>query len=123
MRDASSYIKPGFEKKYLKMISEAENFFKHADRDSEATLTFKPEATPFLILDATEVYEDLTSELVPVFKVFSSWMLLQHPEILREEHKSKLSNHQASLDQARQNFTKAEFFAEFLPITMRYLGI
>src|SRR5271163_1574815 len=40
-------IKEEFQKEYLKKINEAENFFKHADRDPNELLDFNPETTDF----------------------------------------------------------------------------
>jgi|ERR1039458_1415946 hypothetical protein len=116
-------IKPEFKNRYYKSISEAENFFKHADRDPEATHFFKPEGTPFFLMDAVMIYEELTGESVPIFKVFSSWMLLHFPEILKEEHKSKFAENEILLEQARQKLSKIDFFTTFLPITMKHLGV
>ena len=123
MRDAGVYIKPEARDRYFKIITEAENFFKHANRDPEATLFFKPEVTPFYLMDSVMVYESITGEFVPVFKVFAGWMLLHYPEILKEEHKAKFDENQIALEQARQKLSKADFFAALLPIMMKHQGI
>ncbi len=51
-------------------LNEAENFFKHADRDPEAILKFFPIQTEYLIFDAETRYQILTSTLPDVFLVF-----------------------------------------------------
>jgi hypothetical protein len=122
MRDAKAYIKPAAQERYFKTITEAENFFKHADRDPEATHLFKPEGTPFFLMDAVIIYEELTGEAVPIFKVFSMWMLLHFPQIIKEERQSKFAENQILLEPAKE-LAKMEFFATFLPVVMKQLGI
>ncbi len=121
MRNAKLYIKPEARAKYFKIITEAENFFKHADYDPEATLLFRPEATQFFMMDAVMLYQQLTGEGVPVFKVFWSWMLLHYPEVLNEEAKANLKQHRSKMDMIRRNLSKAEFFETAMPITMKCL--
>lgn len=43
-------IRPEYKKEVFKKISEAENFFKHADRDSDKFLEFRPEVTRFFFV-------------------------------------------------------------------------
>ena len=50
-------IKPEFRSLFAKKVAEAENFFKHADRDSDAILSFKPKATEIFLVDAMATYE------------------------------------------------------------------
>src|ERR1035441_4333065 len=102
-------IKPEFKNRYYKSISEAENFFKHADRDPEATHFFKPEGTPFFLMDAIMIYEELTGEGVPIFKVFSMWIVMRFPETIKEERKSIFAQNQAILKSAHK-LNKMEFF-------------
>ncbi|MFH0940290.1 MAG: hypothetical protein V1840_00350 [Candidatus Omnitrophota bacterium] len=64
MKDvALSIIRKDKVKEYLFMINEAENFFKHAERDQRALLEFTPEQTEFLLLDAVEMYMQITKEM------------------------------------------------------------
>ena len=62
-------------------MNEAENFFKHADRDHDAYLDFNPDLTEFLVLDACNKYFELTGESVPMFNIYRSWMMVTRKEI------------------------------------------
>ncbi len=64
----------------LSDFNEPENFFKHADRDADAKLTFHPKFTECLLVDACERYGELTGERVPEFLVFTLWFMVQAPE-------------------------------------------
>ena len=119
---AGANIKPEFQDRYRKLICEAENFFKHADRDPEATHFFEPEGTPFFLMDAIMIYQELTGEAVPIFKVFSIWIVLHFPETIKEERKSIFAQNQAILKSAHK-LNKMEFFTTFLPAVMKQLGI
>ena len=63
-------------------INEAENFFKHADRDPDAVLGFRPAATPFYILDGVELYGQLAGSLFPEAEVFRMWFIVKYPNVL-----------------------------------------
>ena len=64
----------------LSDFNEPENFFKHADRDSDAELTFYPKFTECLLVDACKKYGELTGARVPEFLVFTLWFMCQAPE-------------------------------------------
>lgn len=62
-------------------LNEAQNFFKHADRDHTAIFEFNPDLTEFMALDACSKYWELTGELPSLFLIFRSWMMLTHQNI------------------------------------------
>ncbi len=64
----------------LNDFNEPENFFKHADRDTDAKLTFYPKFTECLMVDACEKYVELTGEGFPEFLVFTFWFMSQASE-------------------------------------------
>lgn len=74
-------VKPEHHKLFREKLSEAQNFFKHADRDHEATLEFNPDSTEFVAMDACFKYTELTGELPPLFHIFRGWMMMTHQNI------------------------------------------
>lgn len=64
-----------------KAMAEAENFFKHADRDPEASCLFSPEATRFYLLEAIDKYQELAREQPPLMKLYLVYHALTHPRI------------------------------------------
>ncbi len=96
-------------------LNEAQNFFKHADRDHEDVLEFRPEATELFLLDACERYFALTGESVPSFSVFRAWFMIGGIGVnlvlpAEQEKARKL---------ARQSFPSPHrhtFFREVLPM-------
>ncbi|MGQ0553862.1 MAG: hypothetical protein ACT4PU_11665 [Planctomycetota bacterium] len=81
---------PGAEKQVADLLNEADNFFKHADRDSGATLRFNPKQTETLLFDSVNEYRQLTGETPMTFKVFNMWFMLEHPNMFRSPVKEKL---------------------------------
>ncbi len=80
---AFDYLNPEGEKIWVKKMKEAENFFKHADRDHGKTLDFRPELTEIFILDACLRYKELTAEFPPLFLTFYSWFRAIHPDMFK----------------------------------------
>lgn len=82
---AVAVIKKEKQKEFLKMINKAENFFKHADKDGDQQLKFYFQSTAFLILDACEMYQKITMEIVPLLAMFRVWFMLRYPELILDE--------------------------------------
>lgn len=76
-----SLIKEDKQEELRKLLREAKNFFKHADRedDEKKVLEFGPEQSEFLILDACIFYRTLTSKIIPHIVLFESWMRCKYP--------------------------------------------
>jgi hypothetical protein len=77
-------IYPHMRKQYLHVVNEAENFFKHADRDPESTYAFKPDWSNFLLIDACEAYWRLTGERRPILTLYMTWFRIRHPQYYEE---------------------------------------
>jgi len=65
---------------FTKHVTEAGNFFKHADRDPKAILEYVPDQYEIFILFAVKQYEAITHELTQPMSVFKVWYLMHHPE-------------------------------------------
>lgn len=108
------YIIENKKKEIQKMINEAENFFKHADKDPEKILDFNTQLTEIMIWDACEHYTAITGESPPLFKIFLAWYYLQHPDYIKKEHPMVKEWFERSSD--FKNYSKADFFIKMLPI-------
>ena len=81
---------------------EAENFFKHADRDSDAVLTFFPAATPFYLIDAVVLYEQLSKTSPPACRAYRAWFSVNYPDLLEDgEYKQQVEGLVASNPELR----------------------
>lgn len=110
-------MRPGYEEELQRKINEAENFFKHADRDPEASLDFNPQQSEFFIADACFQYEKLTGERPPLFVVYRIWFLANRPElfVLPEDATKIVRDGAPSIVQQG----RAGYFDAMLPLVMR----
>ena len=114
------YVKPEHHKMIKEKVAEAENFFKHADRDHDATLDFNPEMSELLLIDACAQYKKLAGEEPPLFVIFRVWFIANYPDvfIFTDEFKKALKDHIPSMLQTG----RAGFFSTILPIVMKISG-
>ena len=75
-------IQPEKRKYVAGKFCEAQNFFKHADRDPHEILDFFAEATPFYIVDAVVLYERVSGSSTHACKAFNVWFSLNYPDVL-----------------------------------------
>jgi hypothetical protein len=111
-----NYVRPEYKRTFLGKINEAENFFKHADRDSETTLDFNPDMSEMLIVDASMQYHQLTGELPPLFRIYQTWFLAQYQDVFNfpEELKRTLHTSAALI----RGMGRAQYLATMLPLVM-----
>ena len=107
-------VKPEFRREVADSLNEAQNFFKHSDRDSSATLDFNPEQTEWLLLDACDAYRKLASELVPALRVYQLWSWTHWARRFIQDQEWDRS--MASVDPKTWDKPKAEFYGFWLPI-------
>lgn len=81
--EALYLIRDEHKAKYLHLLSRAENFFKHADKDPEGQIEFNPEVTGSYLMDAIVIYKKLTSEQVPLMIAFLTWFSLKNPTLFK----------------------------------------
>jgi len=111
------YVKEGHEKEVWKRLNAAENFFKHADQDHNATFEFKPQLSELLILDGCGTYYKLTGEYPPLFHVFTTWYVAHNEGlfVLPTEQKAAMA---ISAPEIRR-LDRTQYFAAMLPVAMR----
>lgn len=110
-------VRPEFKKVIRDRLNEAQNYFKHADRDREQGLSFDPSASEILILDATWAYRRLTGERPAVLGVFELWGFLtfakEYVTYEGAEHIDPTLRNSLSL------MSRQSFFDEILPTAHR----
>ena len=107
-------VKDKFKKEIRKKINEAKNHFKHADKDPETTIDFRPGVNDFVLFDACEKYIELTSEKPPYFIIFRGWFSYKYPDSVIFPHGQN--------EQIKKNMTvfgdnKAEYFSAMLAVS------
>jgi hypothetical protein len=92
-------------------IAHDENFFKHAERDPDALLEFKPITTTYMLGDAVFTYEALTSERPPILRTFQMWMMIQNPDLVKEEFRGHWLAQLKGIAPVLERTSKQEFFS------------
>ena len=78
---AKEFIRPEYQKEVIRKLNEAENFFKHADRDPQGVLKFRPRQSEFLLWEAVEIYQRLTGEITPFLHAYRGWFMMHNQPI------------------------------------------
>lgn len=104
---------PGKERELKAALRRHQNFFKHADRDPDATIDFDPENTEFLLFDCCIAYGQLTAETPPLMGLFNLWWRFQYRHLIKEEH----SEERMRLEGNAEWFSsRRTYFSKVLPI-------
>jgi len=110
-------VKAEHHKLLREKLNEAQNFFKHADRDHEGSLDFNPDSTELVAMDACSKYAELTGEIPPLFQIFNGWMMITHQDIFTFPEQQR-----RQLEGAAKTFLptgKAAYFKDMLPMVMK----
>ena len=99
-----TYVRSEKQKEWRAIMSKAQNFFKHADNDANATLEFYPEATTFYLQDAVAVHKALTEKPFPLGVVFQFWFTKAYPHLLLDEKVNDAFREQLTAAPAASDF-------------------
>jgi hypothetical protein len=83
IHQGSAWIKPESRKEFFKKISEAKNFFKHADGDPDPNgkISWNPEVSQHFILDSILLYRRITGGKMPCeISSFLIWYRVTYPQ-------------------------------------------
>jgi hypothetical protein len=69
----------------IKTLNEPENFFKHADRDPHATISFDSELTELLLIDAVAYFRETDEPKPRYYDVFKVWVGEVKKETVHDE--------------------------------------
>ncbi len=87
----TSMIKEEMKAEYIKALNEAQNFFKHADKDPKGLLEFSPKQTESFLWDAVRIYIELTKEKPSKMLAYRSWFYLENPDLFKELYKERFN--------------------------------
>jgi len=106
-------VKEGSEKHVINKIREAENFFKHADKDPYEYLEFNSKQTEYMLWDAVTLYAVIAGENTSVLQLFYYWFMASYPDIFTFTGEQKRLQLEAGMD--LNNISKKEYFELMLP--------
>jgi hypothetical protein len=81
-------VKPEHMKKWVALLHESANFFKHADRDPTGTFDYEPQMLHYLLLEACQVHRELMTHLALQYSkesvAYQLWFSFKYPHLLRD---------------------------------------
>jgi hypothetical protein len=69
---------------FRRALNAPRNFFKHADRDANETITFNPGSSEVFLWDACRLYQLLTTERTKDMFIYTMWFSISHPFIIQK---------------------------------------
>jgi len=106
-------VVPEYQKEVRRNLNEAENFFKHADKDPKAVLEFSPTLTELMIWESCSAYFQLSNEQLVLAKVFNGWYVVNNPDLFRLSDDQLRQCGQSK--QEIEGMSKQEYFRLYLP--------
>ncbi|HEY3932131.1 MAG TPA: hypothetical protein VGM58_07160, partial [Verrucomicrobiae bacterium] len=77
-------IMPEFAAKWRKWVSTPQNYLKHADKDPDVVLHFRPEITGIMVLETTHALTKAGGKQTNLIRAFNIWMTAATPEEVYE---------------------------------------
>lgn len=111
------YVKAEFQEEFLRSVKQAENFFKHADRDPEEILTFDPRETEFLLWDAVVAHHALVGDTPPLLRAFHIWFIVQNPTLFRLP--TEMERARAAAERVVKTTSKQEAFEALVKMALQ----
>lgn len=73
-------------------LSEAYNFFKHANKDKNKLLKFYPASSEFVIWDSVNLYQNITKEITGLMMAFRLWFWTKNKDLLLKSEDQEVFN-------------------------------
>lgn len=109
------FVKAEMRDEFRKAMQEAENFFKHAERDHDAVLNFRPRQSEIFLWEACTKYWELAGEQPPLLALYRGWFMATRPEVFDVPEKERQLQHTAA---GVTKNGRGAFFKEMLPLYM-----
>jgi hypothetical protein len=78
---------------WVRALKSTENFFKHADKDPEATFSFHPVITPLFMAEAIAVLWQLGVECTVEIEVYQIWFLQKYGKYYSHIRETEVFQH------------------------------
>ena len=75
---------PAWKKDLYGLLTRAENFFKHADKDPQGTLDFPVWPTETILWECSVEYREMTGERLLFLEAMRTWFSVNHVDYLLE---------------------------------------
>jgi hypothetical protein len=110
----SAWIKDEHRRDWNQVIRKDANFFKHADRDGDSVIEFKPQSSDIFMLFASLARELCGETASNEERIFGWWLRLNRPDLSTQKGRESLTN-RFKVDEIKnlRALSKHEFFELF----------
>ncbi len=113
------YILPEHQKKWFEALNEAQNYFKHADRDHQKVIQFEPRTTELTLFDSVDTYARISGEHTSLMKIFMGWFVIRHKEFFKKDAPVTFKDAMSGIADGYGEADRLRYFNDFLPVIMR----
>lgn len=91
----SDWIKPEYKGQWISTLHNAQNFFKHANKDADEVLEYETVMLQYLLLEACYLYRHLASDHHLGYRqsqevlLYEIWFGFAHPNLVQEKQESR----------------------------------
>jgi hypothetical protein len=120
----SAWIKDEHRRDWNQVIRKDANFFKHADRDGDSVIEFKPQTSEIFMLFAIYARELCGETSSEEERIFSWWLRINRPALSTEKGRVSLTK-QLKVDEIKhlRTLSKHEFFDFFRELAALARGV
>lgn len=110
-------IKDEYRKEWIGFIKKDMNFFKHADKDPNGIIEFKPVATYLFLMMSVLGLKEMGETLPREESVFLYWMLFNKPKWLTEKGREFINHFTTDQLESLRGVSKREFYNIFMSLS------
>jgi hypothetical protein len=107
-------VEPEYVSQVIKLFTEAENFFKHANRDPDKILEFPLSEPEWFLWECITKYPELTDETPLLMLIYRIWPMIHPSDTLKAEIRDRVNFLGLSTDFPEND--RACFFEYALPV-------
>jgi len=100
----------------IKHLTQARNYFKHADRDADKEMKFAAELNDIIIFDSVQSYQALTGEPHMIFGVFRMWFMIEYSRFFDFSKSKELFQIHSGVVENFSKLPRNLFFKEALAV-------
>ncbi|RDK01609.1 hypothetical protein [Paraburkholderia lacunae] len=105
-------VRAEYRDEVLALLSETENFIKHADRDPFSFHSFRPSTSEFILMDCVTALRAFNGRFPLEARVFYNWTLVHNPKLLANPTDAQ-SEALKGMQDCGSNLSKSEFYPLF----------
>lgn len=114
-----TYINSNYKQEIRELFNKYQNFFKHADRDPNASVEFKPETTDVFLFQAVECIGKMKPKISPYIELYRIWFIFNNQNMFSLSKEEEYTYNEIAKDSMN---SRHEFKDVMLEVIRQYFG-